>query len=127
MLAIADVTGLQTTEFTRELLFLQVNHSDMLSGISLHRRDLVTAETEPLVGGEALYGVVDVSRVCSDQLLPCRIPHIWTGTVTIKITKILLCSVCTQEARHKIDFAESLSLLLFCLFNTERRQNSNSL
>ena len=51
-LVITDVKGLVTTEFTRELLFLQVNHSDVLSGIRFSSDDFLTAETEPLVAGE---------------------------------------------------------------------------
>ena len=57
-----------TTEFTRELLFLEVNHSHVASRMSSGGRDFVTAETEPLVAGESLYGTVDVPRVYSDQL-----------------------------------------------------------
>ena len=57
-----------TTEFTRELLFLEVNDSHVVSGMSSGGRDLVTAETEPLVAGESLYSTVDVSGVHSDQL-----------------------------------------------------------
>ena len=53
-LVITDITGLQTTEFTRELLFLQVNHSDVLSGIRFSSDDFLTAETEPLVTVEQM-------------------------------------------------------------------------
>ena len=47
-------SGLMTAEFTRELLFLQVNHSHMPTGMRFFGRDLVTVETEPLVAGELL-------------------------------------------------------------------------
>ena len=43
---------LVTTEITRELLFLQVNHSDVISGIIFSSVDFLTVETEPLVAGE---------------------------------------------------------------------------
>ena len=46
------IRGLVTTKFTRKLLFLQVNHSDVLSGIRFSSDDFLTAETEPLVAGE---------------------------------------------------------------------------
>ena len=61
-------SGLMTAEFTRELLFLQVNHSHMPTGMRFFGRDLVTVETEPLVAGELLYSAVDVSRVYIGQL-----------------------------------------------------------
>ena len=51
-LVITDVKGFVTTEFTRELLFLQVNHSDVLSGIIFSGVGFLTVETEPLVAGE---------------------------------------------------------------------------
>ena len=53
-LVITDVKGFVTTEFTRELLFLQVNHSDVLSGIRFSSDDFLTAETEPLVTVEQM-------------------------------------------------------------------------
>ena len=68
LLLISDGSELMTTKFTRELLFLQVNHSDVLSGIRFSSVDFLTAETEPLVAGELLYSAVDVSRVYIGQL-----------------------------------------------------------
>ena len=69
MLVVIKLCGrFVTTEFTRELLFLQVNHSDVLSGIRLSRRHFLTAETEPLVAGELPQSTVDVFRVYIDQL-----------------------------------------------------------
>ena len=67
-LVIVGDSGLVTTEFTRKILFLQVNHSDVLSGIRLSRRHFLTAETEPLVAGELPQSTVDVFRVYIDQL-----------------------------------------------------------
>ena len=46
------IRGLLTTECTRELLFLQMNHSDVISGIIFSSVDFPTVETEPLVAGE---------------------------------------------------------------------------
>ena len=43
LLVIVGVSELVATEITRELLFLQMNHSDMLSGISFSCVDFLTA------------------------------------------------------------------------------------
>ena len=56
------------TEFTPVLLFLQVNYSHVLSSSRFSSADFLTAETDPLVAGELLYGAVEVFRVHSDQL-----------------------------------------------------------
>ena len=53
-LVITDVKGFVTTEFTRELLFLQVHNSDVFSGIRFSSDDFLTAETEPLVTVEQM-------------------------------------------------------------------------
>ena len=68
LLKVAGETKLVTTEFTRELLVLQVNNSDVPSSIGLFRGGLVTVQTEPPVAGEFSYRVVDVFWVHSGQL-----------------------------------------------------------
>ena len=68
LLEVAGETELVTTEFTRELLVLQVNNSDVPSSIRFFRGGLVTVQTEPPVAGDMIYSSIDVSRVHSGQL-----------------------------------------------------------
>ena len=53
MFVVIELIGeLAITKSTRKLPLLQVNHSDVLSGIRFSSDDFLTAETEPLVAGE---------------------------------------------------------------------------
>ena len=69
MFVVIELIGeLAITKSTRKLPLLQVNNSDVLSGIRFSCGDFLTVETEPLVAGKLLYTAVEVFRVYSGQL-----------------------------------------------------------